>query len=256
MEIFSVKINNNLQNLNYIIQDSRGNCLVVDPTDGQLIEKKVDLLNGCIKYIFNTHQHSDHISGNQYLIEKYNAVVVTKENFYHISNSLIFQDNSVLKLLETPGHTLDHLTLKVMQNGVLHAIFTGDTLFNAGVGNCIGEGDIVALYQTIFNMFLTFYEDAIIYPGHDYLITNLKFTLSIEKNNIYAKNLLIKLRDEAYKAKFKSNFNIEKKINLFLRLNNIEVIERLQQLGFNNLNSKDVFFALRELRNSWDGNEV
>ena len=93
----------------------------------------------------------------------------------------------------------------------------------------------------------------LIYPGHDYLENNLKFTLSIEPNNIKAKNLLFSLKEK--KSGFLvTDFATEYEINTFFRLENKQIIEELiKKFGRleKTISKKDVFLMLRELRNSW-----
>ena len=45
------------------------------------------------------------------------------------------------------------------------------------------------LYQTINSIYDQLDDELIVYPGHDYLENNLKFTLSIE-DNVHARQLL------------------------------------------------------------------
>ena len=63
------------------------------------------------------------------------------------------------------------------------ALFSGDTLFNAGVGNCSGGGDPQVLYSTCSGQLAKLPAATRVYPGHDYLLRNLAFTLHIEPGN-------------------------------------------------------------------------
>src|SRR3546814_16763655 len=51
-----------------------------------------------------------------------------------------------LESLDTPGHTMSHVCL--LSRGDQPALFCGDTLFNAGAGNCHNGGHPSELYQT------------------------------------------------------------------------------------------------------------
>jgi hydroxyacylglutathione hydrolase len=49
-----------------------------------------------------------------------------------------------LECLDTPGHTMCHICL--CAHGDRPALFSGDTLFNAGAGNCHNGGSVDTLY--------------------------------------------------------------------------------------------------------------
>jgi hydroxyacylglutathione hydrolase len=51
-----------------------------------------------------------------------------------------------LEVLDTPGHTMSHVCL--LSHSDHRAIFCGDTLFNAGAGNCHNGGHPEELYDT------------------------------------------------------------------------------------------------------------
>ena len=63
------------------------------------------------------------------------------------------------------------------------ALFSGDTLFNAGAGNCQGGGDPDALYTTFATQLAKLPDATRLYAGHDYLQNNLGFTLDREPGN-------------------------------------------------------------------------
>ena len=48
-------------------------------------------------------------------------------------------------VLDTPGHTMTHISLAVAGP----ALICGDTIFNAGIGNCYNGGDGRVLYTSI-----------------------------------------------------------------------------------------------------------
>src|SRR6202030_4388946 len=70
------------------------------------------------------------------------------------------------------------------------ALFCGDTLFNAGAGNCHNGGHPSELYGTFANQLSRLPEATLIYPGHDYIARNLAFTLDREPDNARAKAML------------------------------------------------------------------
>jgi hydroxyacylglutathione hydrolase len=158
-----------------------------------------------------------------------------------------------LESLDTPGHTMSHVCL--LSHTDQPALICGDTMFNAGAGNCHNGGHPAELYHTFTGQIAKLPDDTQIYPGHDYLTNNLEFTLSREPNNTAAKAMLDKLQDthDPDNATI-TTLGQEKEINTFFRLHNPEIIETLRG-EFPELSPDpepmEIFLKLRELRNSW-----
>ena len=93
-----------------------------------------------------------------------------------------------------------------------------------------------------------------IYPGHDYIGSNLQFTLDREPDNARAAALLSEVEHQDPDKALVSTLALEKEINTFFRLHSASVIKRLQE-SFPDLpdepDPKTVFLKLRELRNNW-----
>ena len=134
------------------------------------------------------------------------------------------------------------------------ALFSGDTLFNAGAGNCHNGGHPEELYETFEQQLEKLATDTKIYPGHDYLVNNLEFTLDREPDNSTAARMLDKYRDQDPNDAKVTTLAEEREINTFFRLQNSSVIARLQE-SFPEIGDsptpREVFLKLRELRNSW-----
>ena len=94
-----------------------------------------------------------------------------------------------IDILDTPGHTMSHLCLLI--RGSEDALFCGDTLFNAGVGNCHNGGNPLSLYNTFYNQLIKLDKKTKIYPGHDYgekssilLKENIKMSPLLQAKNL------------------------------------------------------------------------
>jgi hydroxyacylglutathione hydrolase len=87
--------------------------------------------------------------------------------------------------LECPRHARPHHEPRLP--AVAHrqpALFCGDTLFNAGAGNCHNGGHPDQLYDTFAaTSSRSCPTDTRVYPGHDYITNNLRFTLDREPDN-------------------------------------------------------------------------
>ncbi len=259
MKVHQIYTNNQLRNFNYIIELEDQSAIVVDPWDACEINNYLNERHLILKTIINTHEHWDHVQGNLALVQKHGCEVWAHENAAHsipgfthsLKNKQIINldDNNQLIVLDTPGHTLAHLCFMLISDGQQKAIFTGDTLFNAGVGHCRLGGEERLLYNTIIKNFYPLEDQIIIYPGHDYLENNLRFTLKFEPSNQQAKKLLEKVTATDYvPGNIQTNIAEEKQFNLFMRLDNIDVINNL---SLNQPIAEQVFIALRSQRDKW-----
>ena len=93
-----------------------------------------------------------------------------------------------------------------------------------------------------------------IYPGHDYIENNLRFTLDREPDNRGAREMLDRLADQDPNRAYISTLEVERQINTFFRLTSPTLIAKLRE-SFPDLPEKPdqrtVFLKLRELRNTW-----
>jgi len=157
-----------------------------------------------------------------------------------------------LEALDTPGHTMCHICLRA--HGDAPALFSGDTMFNAGAGNCHNGGHPNELYNTFASQLAKLPETTLLYPGHDYIANNLKFTLDREPDNAKAKAMLPGMEAQDPSKPLVTTLALEREINTFFRLTSKSVIKRLRE-AFPDLpespDPKTVFLKLRELRNKW-----
>ena len=127
-------------------------------------------------------------------------------------------------------------------------------MFNAGAGNCHNGGYPSELYKTFSGQLAQLPDATKIYPGHDYIENNLRFTLDREPDNADARNMLSRLGGQNPASAFVTTLDIERQINTFFRLSSPTVIARLRE-AFPDLpdapDERTVFLKLRELRNSW-----
>jgi len=121
-------------------------------------------------------------------------------------------------------------------------------------GNCHNGGHPEELFHTFAAQLEKLPDATRIYPGHDYLENNLRFTLDREPNNHVARALLATATAQDPADARITTIKDERRINTFFRLQNPEVIARLRD-DFPDLgdapDAKTVFLKLRELRNSW-----
>jgi hydroxyacylglutathione hydrolase len=254
---------NNYRNFNYLVAcPETGEALAIDPLDHAKCLQAAKDEGWDITQVLNTHEHHDHTGGNVAVIEKTGAKLLAhhnaKDKIAGVDRGLAAGDvikvgkTVELEALDTPGHTMCHICLR--SHGDRPALFSGDTFFNAGVGNCHNGGHPEAMYRTFAEQLTKLPEDTLIYPGHDYIENNLRFTLDREPDNDDAKALLGRLQGQDPANAYVTTLAVESTVNTFLRLSSPTVIAKLREkfpdLG-DSPDAKTVFLKLRELRNSW-----
>ena len=263
MIIKQLYADNSLRHFHYIIVcEETMEAMVIDPLDVERCMNCATKEGYKITTILNTHEHWDHIGGNQEMREKTGAAIMAHhgavskipdvERGLYAGDIVTIGRTVSFKVLDTPGHTKSHICL--LSNEPEPALICGDTLFNAGVGHCKLGGDPNELYTTFDKQLARLPDNTVIYPGHDYMINNLEFTLDREPDNEDAKTFLKKLEHQNPHHAYVSTMQDERKINSFLRLENPSIIRELKKkfpyMG-SGPSEKDVFLALRELRNHW-----
>ena len=163
---------------------SKGEAAIIDPL--REVQPYLDRLekDGVkLKYIFETHFHADFVSGHIDLAKKTGAAIVYGPNaspefdFISASDNQEFSlGNVVIKVLHTPGHTMESTTYLLKdEKGKDHCIFSGDTLFLGDVGrpdlaqkaaNMTQEDLAGLLYDSLMNKIMPLADDVIVYPAH------------------------------------------------------------------------------------------
>ena len=263
MIIEQIWTGNAYRNFNYLIVcPETGEALAVDPLDHEKCLGLAKAKGYEITQVLNTHEHGDHTGGNRAVIAATGARLLAhaaaKGKIRGIDVGLSAGDvirvgkTVELEVLDTPGHTMSHVCLLAHTDEP--ALISGDTLFNAGAGNCHNGGHPNELYHTFAEQLARLPEATRIYPGHDYIANNLRFTLDREPDNARARALLERVADQDPAQPLVTTLALEKEINAFFRLHSPSVIARLRE-AFpelpENPDPKTVFLKLRALRNRW-----
>lgn len=254
---------NDYRNFHYLIAcPETGEALAVDPLDWQRCLEAARARGWQITQVLNTHEHSDHTGGNAGMVAATGAKVLAHagaagriggvDRGLSRGETIKVGRTVELECLDTPGHTMTHVC--VFAHTEQPALFCGDTLFNAGVGNCHNGGDPTRLYETFASQIAQLPDSTRVYPGHEYLARNLEFTLDREPDNAAAARTLTLARERNSAAAPVTTLGEEKAINAFFRLSNPSLIARLRET-FPELDqhpdARTVFLKLRELRNRW-----
>lgn len=179
--MFFEKIRSNgLAQLSYIVGDG-GRAAVIDPRRDCDIYRQIADREGCrITHIFETHRNEDFVVGSCELMEQTRAEVYHGEDLpFEYGNSVTDGDtftfgNVSLKILKTPGHTDESISLVLSDLEFSEqplAVFTGDALFIGDVGRTDffperAEEVAGLLYDSIFEKILPLGDHVLIYPAH------------------------------------------------------------------------------------------
>jgi hydroxyacylglutathione hydrolase len=170
--MFFRQIQQHGDNFSYIIADDvTREAVVVDSSfnAGELIHI-LKTENLTLKYVINTHGHSDHTAGDHELRSIFNAKIIAHKSRVNADvkvgdGDIIRIGSTQIKIIHTPGHTPDGICLLVDNEKLL----TGDTLF---VGECgrtdMPGGNSKNMYDSLFHKILKLNDDVEVYPGHDY----------------------------------------------------------------------------------------
>ena len=179
--IFQQLVNEESGCLSYLIGCAEaGQAVVVDPGRDRVAEylrlaRKKGLR---ITHIVETHVHADHISGNRDLAAETRAPILV-----HPAAGVTFEHAGVgdgeeirlgtvtLKILHTPGHTPDSVSLLVTDGTRGTApwfVLTGDTLFVGSVGRPDLGGASAAedIYESLHRVLLPLDDSVEVYPAH------------------------------------------------------------------------------------------
>lgn len=219
----------------YVVQNG-DQTAVIDPGEASTVIAFLEQNNITPDFIFITHHHFDHVDGVKALKEKYNCkVIVPKKEANKIAfydqavteDSTLSLDTEKINIIETPGHTLDHICYHFTQSNLL---FCGDTLFSMGCGRLF-EGTADDMYKS-FEKLKTLPDDTKIYCGHEYTLDNAKFCLSVDADNTALQGRANQVKElrATNTPTIPTTIELEKKTNIFIRCKDAQEFKHYRDL--------------------------
>ncbi len=210
-------VSEGLSHFSYICGEN-DEAFVIDPRRDIDAYVKIAESNCCtIKFVFETHRNEDYLVGSQGLEKETGCRIIhSKRLDFGYGNPAIEEETfhigcMKLKVLETPGHSPESVSLVLFPSGKPWCVFTGDTLFYGNVGrtDLLGKEKVVENASLMFDSLqklLALNDGVIVYPAH-----GSGSACGGDMSDIPA-----------------STIGFEKASNLFLNISREEFIERKQ----------------------------
>lgn len=187
--------------------------IVIDPAESNIVIDYCKKNQVEVDCILITHHHADHINGALDISNAFNSPIFAPNEVPLPSITVdtlnqIERDHQVIKIIAIPGHTLGHVAYLINNH-----LFCGDTLFSGGCGR-IFEGTPEMLFNSL-NHLKQLPDETLVYAGHEYTLSNLKFGIKIDPDNVHIQNALLTIKS----CTLPSSIEREKQINVFFYSN-------------------------------------
>ena len=189
-------------NIGYVLMDPQTKSLIlIDaghyPTSREVVEELEERNHAKLRYIFTTHGHWDHVNGNAEWKKNRPDLEIVTGNCPDVDipgatkrmNDLdtMTIGDLTFACLDVPGHTKEHVAFAVTHvtetSTKIPFLFSGDTLFTGGCGR-IFTGTAEQLFYSLQKLINLPY-DTLLFCGHEYTKSNLKFAKFVDPDNIY-----------------------------------------------------------------------
>jgi len=236
----------------WLLADTSGNALVVDPGDSAPVMEILDKQSLTLRAILVTHHHPDHTAGIKALANHPDVIVygpasetvpcldipVSSENCPDLNSPALR-----MEVIDTPGHTRGHVSYLVSCEDTSW-LFCGDTLFSGGCGRLF-EGTPAQMHASLQRL-ATLPGDVLVCPAHEYTLANLMFAERVlpADSDILERLAEVRSLRDAGKPSLPSSIATECRSNLFLRCGETGLGKALEQHAGHPLHSDTERFAV------------
>ena len=196
-----------------------GEAVLIDAGEAKPVLKAVEKNDLRLQKILITHTHHDHIGGCRAIQDRLGIQSVSPG----VEASEFPMLGTICRSISTPGHMAIH---KVYHFAELNVLFTGDTLINGACGRII-DGTVEQLFNSLQTI-KALPDETQIFGGHDYLVENMEFALTVEPDNSAVQARLELYSTDPAAAIF-APLAEEKKTNPFLRVDTVSEFAELRR---------------------------
>ncbi len=214
-----------------------GATAAIDAPQAAPIAAELAARGWTLTHILVTHKHLDHVEGIPALTATGGVDVIGPEKsaaetgLYDRSvaggDKIAFAGRTI-SVIDTPGHTLDHVSYHFADDSV---VFAGDTLFALGCGR-VFEGTPAMMWASLTKL-RSLPDDTAVYCGHEYTLANARFAVTVDPRNTVLAERLAEI--EALRAEGRptlpTTIGLEKTTNPFLRADHPELAAALNMTG-------------------------
>ncbi|MCR2746550.1 hydroxyacylglutathione hydrolase [Limnobacter parvus] len=216
-----------------IVHEPSKACIVVDPGCARSVQAFLNARGYHLSGILVTHHHPDHVGGIDQLLESAENNVpvygpatgrVPQVNRPVREGDTVDVHCLVAKVLEVPGHTLDHIAYVIELKETMKSdevwMFPGDTLFSSGCGRLF-EGTALQMYESLQKL-NQFPDNTLVFCAHEYTESNIRFARFYESDskNIKEREVEVsKVRQQGLST-IPTTLGVERSSNLFLNAKN------------------------------------
>jgi hydroxyacylglutathione hydrolase len=226
----------------------------IDAPEAAPIEAALKQTGWKLTDILVTHHHADHTDGIMALKDKYKCRVVAPlaeaKKIPGVDETVHEGDKITVgkltgNVIETPGHTLGHIAYWFHGDSLA---FVGDTLFSIGCGRVI-EGTMDQMWDSLKKL-RDLPANTQIYCGHEYTAANIKFALSVDKNNpvLEAREAQVRRQIAEGQPTIPTTIGDEKLANPFLRA---DIADLAADIGMAGKPANEVFAEIRKRKNNF-----
>ncbi len=241
-------------NFGVLVHDAKSSTTAsIDAPDAERIREELQAKGWHLTHVLVTHHHWDHTQGIADLKSQFGCRVIgpaqeaskipTLDQTVDDGDTFEFGGEKV-SVISTPGHTLGMINFYFSQSGV---VFTGDTLFALGCGR-IFEGDANMMWHSMEKL-IALPENTIVYCGHEYTLSNARFSLTIDPDNHELKSRVKEVQSlrDAGKPTLPTTIKRELQTNPFLRAGDPAI---RAQLGLQSSSNAEVFAEIRSRKDN------
>jgi hydroxyacylglutathione hydrolase len=240
-----------------LIQPGKDTAVVVDASEAQPVAAALEARGLRLGAILATHHHADHVGGNEELVARFPGIPVygsahdrgriPSQSHFVSDEQVITVEGLTFRCLLVPGHTLG--AVAYYGHG---AVFTGDTLFAAGCGRLF-EGTPSMMNESLNVKLASLPPDTLVYCGHEYTASNLRFAAHVEPGNVAVGAKAQKVAELRARGEptVPSTIADERATNPFMRCDSSEIIAHVASRLGGNHSPEAVLGAVRAAKDSF-----